>query len=95
MLTRILKALARKESVSMTQLAHELNSSPKELESALKQMEHMGYVRREMYGQTCSGSCESDKSGRSCEGCGFASSEVYSFWALTERGAALADTSQK
>ncbi len=95
MLTSILNVLARKESLSMTQLAHELNSSPRELESALEQMEHMGYVRRETYGQSCGNNCSPNKSGSHCEGCGFASSETFAFWALTERGESLADIRQK
>lgn len=83
MLTSIMKILARKESVSITQLAHEVGCTIKEIESALEQMEHMGYIHRELFGQTCSSSsCETDR----CVGCGFASSESYTAWSLTERG---------
>ena len=46
MLTSILKILARKESLSMTQLAHEVGYTSREIESALEQMEHMGYIHR-------------------------------------------------
>ena len=83
MLTRIMTVLARKESLSMTQLAHEVGCTTKELESALEQMEHMGYIQRELIGQACSNSaCGTNH----CEGCGFASSESFAVWALTERG---------
>lgn len=86
MLTSILTILARKESLSMTQLAHKVGCTIKEIESALEQMEHMGYIRRELFGQSCSSSgCETD----SCEGCGFASSESFAVWVLTERGQAI------
>ncbi|MGC7872428.1 FeoC-like transcriptional regulator [Desulfosporosinus sp. SYSU MS00001] len=89
MLTGILNILARKESLSMTQLAQELNSSPRELESALEQMEHMGYIRKEICGQACGAGCSSNECSSHCEGCGFASPETYSFWVLTERGKSL------
>ena len=92
MLTTIMKILARKESLSMTQLAHEIGSSIKEIESALEQMEHMGYIRRELIGQSCSNSsCGTDH----CKGCGFASSESFTVWALTERGQTIVGTKQK
>ena len=70
----------------MTQLAHEVGCSVRELESALEQMEHMGYIRNEQFGQSCSSSCGIDRGSSQCEGCGFASSETYTFWVLTERG---------
>ncbi|AFM42075.1 transcriptional regulator of sugar metabolism [Desulfosporosinus acidiphilus SJ4] len=92
MLTSILNILARKESLSLTQLAQELNSSQREIDSALEQMEHMGYVRRENYGQACSVNCGSSECSSHCQGCGFASSETYSFWVLTDRGKSLAGT---
>ena len=83
MLTTIMKILARKESVSMTQLAYEVGCTIREIESALEQMEHMGYIHRELVGQSCSSSsCETNH----CEGCGFASTESFSVWELTERG---------
>jgi len=85
MLTSIMKILARKESLSMTQLAQEVGCSVRELESALEQMEHMGYIRNERLGQSCSPSCDNQGSSH-CEGCGFASSETFTFWVLTERG---------
>lgn len=91
MLTRILTILARKESLSMTQLAHELDFSPRELESALEQLEHMGYVRRERYGQSCSTSCGPNQCSSHCEGCAFTSPETYAFWVLTERGESLTE----
>ena len=86
MLTSILKILARKEALSMTQLAQEVGCTIKEIESALEQMEHMGYIHRERLGQSCSSSnCGSDR----CEGCGFASSELFTVWELTDRGQAM------
>ena len=69
----------------MMQLAHEVGCSMRELESALEQMEHMGYIRSEQFGQSCSSSCSNDR-GSHCEGCGFASTETFAFWVLTERG---------
>lgn len=89
MLTQIMNLLAHKESLSMTQLVHEVGCTIKEVESALAQMEHMGYIQRELFGQSCSSSssCGSDR----CEGCGFASSETYTFWALTKRGQTIVD----
>ncbi|MDR3540093.1 MAG: FeoC-like transcriptional regulator [Desulfosporosinus sp.] len=95
MLTSIMTILARKESLSMAQLAHEVGCSVRELESALEQMEHMGYIRNEQLGQSCSSSCGVDRGGSQCEGCGFASSETYTFWVLTERGQAIVDTTKK
>lgn len=92
MLTRILKVLARKESLSITQLAHEVSCSVKELESALEQMEHMGYIRREQLGQACSPSCGNERDSCQCEGCGFASTESYTAWVLTERGQTFIDS---
>jgi DNA-binding transcriptional MocR family regulator len=92
MLTSIMKILARKESLSMTQLAHEVGCTIREIESALEQMEHMGYIHRQQLGQTCSGSsCGTDR----CEGCGFASSESYTFWVLTERGQTIVGSKPK
>jgi predicted transcriptional regulator len=91
MLSSILNILARKESLSITQLAFELKLTSREVESALKQMEHMGYVRMERYGQTCSTNCGSNQCSSHCEGCGFASTESYTCWALTERGKTLAN----
>jgi len=83
MLTSIMKILARKESLSMAQLAQEVGCTIREIESALEQMEHMGYIQRELLGQSCSSSsCGGDH----CEGCGFASSEAFTVWELTERG---------
>ncbi|KUO77981.1 MAG: transcriptional regulator [Desulfosporosinus sp. BRH_c37] len=92
MLTSIMKILARKESLSMTQLAHEVGCTIREIDSALKQLEHMGYIHRELFGQTCSSSsCASDR----CEGCGFASSDSYTVWVLTERGQTIASLKPK
>jgi len=92
MLTSIMKILARKESLSMTQLAHEVGCTIKEIESALEQMEHMGYIHRELFGQPCSSSsCGTDR----CEGCGFASSESCTVWVLTERGQTIAGSKPK
>lgn len=92
MLTSIMSMLARKESLSMTQLAHEVGCTIKEIESALEQMEHMGYIHREQFGQTCSSSsCGNNR----CEGCGFASSESFTVWALTERGHTIVDSKPK
>ena len=83
MLTSIMSVLARKESLSLTQLAHEVGYTTREVESALEQMEHMGYIHRQKLGQSCSkSSCGNDH----CEGCGFASSESFTFWVLTDRG---------
>jgi len=89
MLTSIMKMLARKESLSMAQLAHEVGCTIKEIESALEQMEHMGYIHRQLFGQSCSGSsCGTTH----CESCGFASSEAFIVWELTERGKTMVDT---
>jgi len=81
-----MEVLSRKESLSMTQLATEVGYSVRELESALEQMERMGYVRREIFGQACSPNCEIDRCSGQCEGCGFLSTEAFTFWLLTERG---------
>lgn len=86
MLTSIMEILARKESLSMTQLAQEVGCTVREIESALEQMEHMGYIRNEQFGQACSAGCGTDRCSSECEGCGFASSETFTFWVLTERG---------
>lgn len=91
MLTSILKLLVRKESLSKTQLANEVGCSLKEIESALIQMEHMGYIRSEQLGQACSLSCGNDR----CEGCAFVPSETFTFWVLTERGQSLMSSSPK
>ena len=90
-----MEILARRELLSMSQLAHEIGRSVKELESALEQMEHMGYIRNEQLGQSCSSSCGIDRGRSQCEGCGFASSETYTFWVLTERGQTFVDSKQK
>lgn len=83
MLTSILNILACKESLSMTQLAVKVGCTGREIESALEQMEHMGYIHRQQFGQSCNGlSCGTD----GCEGCGFNSSESFAVWVLTERG---------
>lgn len=67
----------------MAQLALEVGCTIREIESALEQLEHMGYIHRQHLGQTCSNSsCSTDH----CIGCGFASSESFTFWVLTERG---------
>ena len=92
MLTRIMNILARKESLSMAQLAHEVGCTIREVESALEQMEHMGYIQRELIGQSCSSSsCGTDH----CEGCGFASSESFAVWELTERGQTIVGSKLK
>jgi hypothetical protein len=92
MLTSIMKILARKESLALTQLAHEVGCTIREIESALEQMEHMGYTRRELFGQACSSSnCVTDR----CEGCGFASSETLTIWVLTERGQTIVGSMPK
>lgn len=92
MLTSIMTILARKESLSMTQLAHEVGCTTREVESALEQMEHMGYIHRQQLGKTCSNSCcGTDR----CEGCGFASSESFTFWVLTERGQTIVGSKPK
>ena len=92
MLTSILKILARKESLSMTQLAHEVGYTSREIESALEQMEHMGYIHRQQFGPQCSSSsCGSN----GCKGCGFASSESFAVWELTERGQIIVGSKPK
>ncbi len=92
MLTSIMEILARKESLSMAQLAQELGCSIREIESALEQMEHMGYIHRELLGRSCSSSsCGADR----CEGCGFASSESFTVWELTERGQTIVGSKPK
>ena len=76
----------------MTQLAHEVGCTSREIESALEQMEHMGYIEHELFGQSCSSSsCGTDH----CEGCGFASSESFAVWVLTERGKAIVSSKPK
>ncbi|HEY8910475.1 MAG TPA: FeoC-like transcriptional regulator [Desulfosporosinus sp.] len=95
MLTSIMKILARKESLSMAQMAQEVGCSVRELESALEQMEHMGYIRNEQFGQACSSSCGIDRCSSQCEGCGFSSSETFTFWVLTKRGQTFVDTKPK
>ena len=92
MLANILKILARKESLSMAQLAREVGYSVKEIESALEQMERMGYIRRELFGQGCSANCVADRCSGQCEGCGFVSSKTFAVWELTERGYTLVDS---
>jgi len=92
LLTSIMEVLSCK-SLSMAQLAEELGYSVRELESALEQMEHMGYVRREVLGQACSPSCGKDPSSGECEGCSFLSPEGFAFWVLTERGQILSGQS--
>ncbi|TGE36736.1 MarR family transcriptional regulator [Desulfosporosinus fructosivorans] len=92
MLTSIMRILARKESLSMTQLAQEIGCTIGEIESALEQMVHMGYIHRERLGQSCSSSsCGADR----CEGCGFVSSESFTVWELTERGLAIVGSELK
>ena len=92
MLTSIMKILARKESLSMTQLALEVGCTIREIESAMEQMEHMGYIHRELFGGSCSSSsCGTDH----CKGCGFASSESFTFWVLTERGEIIVGSKPK
>lgn len=95
MLTSILGILSRNESLSLSQLAQEVKSSPRELESALQQMEHMGYVRKETHGQSCGASCPSGSGSSHCSGCSFAASGNYSFWVLTERGKSLSESNIK
>ncbi|AFQ44610.1 winged helix-turn-helix domain-containing protein [Desulfosporosinus meridiei] len=87
MLTDILKVLSRKEAtLSMSQLALEVGYSLKEIESALEQMEHMGYICREIFGQACSPSCGMNRCSGHCEDCGFHSPETFTFWGLTDKG---------
>lgn len=86
MLKSIMEVLSRKDSLSMNQLAEEVGHSVREIENALEQMEHMGYVRRERFGQACSPTCGIDPGSGHCEGCGFLSTKVFTFWVLTERG---------
>lgn len=92
MLKGILEILSRKESLSMAQLAAEVGYSVKEVEGALKQMEHMGYVHRELLGSTCSSACGHGQNSH-CEGCGFLSPETLTCWVLTERGQIMLEQS--
>ena len=94
MFASIMKILARKESISMAQLAHQVGYSVREIQSALEQMEHMGYIRRELFGQACSSGCGSDCSSH-CDGCSFSSPETFAFWVLTERGQTIVGLQQK
>ena len=88
-LTSILEILALKEALSMTQLANAVGCTIRELESAMEQLKHMGYIDRDIFGQSCSNSsCGSDQ----CEGCGFATSESLAVWVLTERGQTIVDS---
>ena len=89
MLTSIMEILARKESLSLAQLAGEVGYSVREVEGFLNQLEHMGYIRRELLGQACGLSCDSDQASDRCEGCGFKPSKTFTFWVLTERGEQL------
>lgn len=91
MLTSIMRILALKESLSVTQLARKVGCSVREIESALEQMEHMGYIRSEKLSQSCSSGC-SERDGKHCEGCSFASPEIFTFWVLTERGEKMVNT---
>jgi len=92
MLTSIMTLLARKESLSMSQLAHEVGYTTREIESALEQLEHMGYIHSQLFGQACSGSsCGTE----GCQGCGFASSESFTVWVLTERGLKIVNSQTK
>ncbi len=76
----------------MTQLAYVVGCTIRELENAMEQLEHMGYIHRELIGQSCSNSsCGTDR----CEGCGFASSESFAVWVLTERGQTIVDSGPK
>lgn len=76
----------------MSQLAHEVGCTIRELESALDQLEHMGYIQRELLGKACSSSsCGVDR----CEGCGFASTESFTVWELTERGQLMVGSKSK
>ena len=86
MLTSILEILARKESLSLAQLATEVGCSIRDVEGFLNQLEHMGYIQRELLGQTCSLSCDLDKGCNHCEGCGFKPMDTFTFWVLTKRG---------
>lgn len=94
MLRGILEVLSRQESLSMSQLAAEVGYSPRELASALEQMEHMGYVRREILGPVCSSACGKGQ-GSHCEGCGFLSPETLTCWLLTEKGQILISQKQE
>jgi hypothetical protein len=75
----------------MTQLAHEVGYSVREVQSALEQMEHMGYIRHEFFEQACNSCCGTDR-GSYCEGCGFSSADKFNIWVLTERGQALVNS---
>ena len=75
----------------MSQLANEVGCTSPEIESALDQMDHMGYIHRQQFGPQCSSSCATD----GCEGCGFASSESFAVWVLTERGQAIVSSETK
>lgn len=85
MLTNVMEVLSRRESLSLTQLADVVGYSTKELEGALAQLEHMGYIHREALGEICNTSYCSGN----CEGCGFLPSKKISYWILTERGKAF------
>lgn len=89
--TGILEILARKESKSITQLAREVGYSVREIQSALEQMEHMGYIRHNFWGQTCNSCCGTDR-GTPCAGCGFSATDKLTIWVLTERGHAIVDS---
>lgn len=79
----------------MAQLAHEVGYSVREIEGALEQMEHMGYIRHELFGQACSSKCGTNSCSSHCEGCGFAAAETFTFWVLTERGQTIVSSKLK
>lgn len=95
LLTAIMKILARKESLSITQLAHEVGYSVKEVEGALEQLEHMGYIQRDQFEQSCSVGSGSKGCSSHCEGCSFAPSGSFVSWSLTERGQSYLEPTRK
>ena len=95
MLTRIMEILARKESLSLAQLAEEVGNSVREIEGLLNHLEQMGFIRRELLGQVCGLSCDSEQGSSRCEGCGSRPIETYTFWMLTERGEHLVSSKLK
>jgi len=96
MLAQILRSLSSSNGVaSVPQLAAAAGVSVREAETALSQLEHMGYLRREVTGGgCCSGGCNPRGSSH-CAGCTFNPAAGLWTWVLTERGRSAVTSAPK
>ena len=83
MLTEILAAFSQDDIVYLFQITERTGYTAREVESALTQLEYMGYIKRQTAEKDCLVACQRGKSvGNNCHGCHLGVKQVL--WSLTD-----------